>query len=70
MRELVPTANVIAVLLNPDNPNLQTRLRDVQEVLAAREFEVGQFYASHENWPATIARLQTVADSYPLFSHD
>jgi putative tryptophan/tyrosine transport system substrate-binding protein len=38
MRELVPTANVIAVLLNPDNPNLQTRLRDVQE--AARK--VGQ----------------------------
>jgi putative ABC transport system substrate-binding protein len=38
MRELVPTADVIAVLLNPDNPNLQTRLRDVQE--AARK--VGQ----------------------------
>jgi outer membrane protein assembly factor BamD len=38
-------------------------------VLAAREFEIGQFYAGRENWPATIARLQTVADSYPLFSH-
>src|SRR5262245_24627739 len=38
MRELVPTAEVIAVLLNPNNPNLQTRLRDVQE--AARK--VGQ----------------------------
>jgi outer membrane protein assembly factor BamD len=41
----------------------------VQEVLASREFEIGQFYATHENWTATIARLQTVADSYPLFSH-
>jgi putative tryptophan/tyrosine transport system substrate-binding protein len=38
LRELVPTADLIAVLLNPDNPNLQTRLRDVQE--AART--VGQ----------------------------
>jgi len=38
IRELVPTAEVIAVLLNPNNPNLQTRLRDVQE--AARK--VGQ----------------------------
>jgi putative tryptophan/tyrosine transport system substrate-binding protein len=31
LRELLPTAGVIAVLLNPNNPNLQTRLRDVQE---------------------------------------
>src|SRR5262249_59213846 len=31
LRELVPGAKVIAVLLNPDNPNLRTRLRDVQE---------------------------------------
>jgi putative ABC transport system substrate-binding protein len=38
LRELVPTADLIAVLLNPSNPNLQTRLRDVQE--AART--VGQ----------------------------
>jgi outer membrane protein assembly factor BamD len=50
-------------------PRAKQRLRDVQEVLAQREFEIGTFYASHENWPATIARLQTVADSYPLFSH-
>src|SRR5262249_55402946 len=38
MPELVPTAEVIALLLNPNNPNLQTRLRDTQE--AARK--VGQ----------------------------
>jgi outer membrane protein assembly factor BamD len=53
---------------SPLVPRAKQRLRDVQEVLAAREFEIGQFYASHENWQATIARLQTVADSYPLFS--
>jgi outer membrane protein assembly factor BamD len=54
---------------SPLIPRAKQRLRDVQEVLAARQFEIGQFYATHENWPATIARLQTVADSYPLFSH-
>jgi outer membrane protein assembly factor BamD len=53
---------------SPLVPRAKQRLRDVQEVLAARDFEVGEFYASHENWQATIARLQTVADSYPLFS--
>src|SRR5271170_4503746 len=54
---------------SPLIPRAKQRLRDVQEVLAARQFEIGEFYASHENWPATIARMQTVADSYPLFSH-
>jgi outer membrane protein assembly factor BamD len=54
---------------SPLIPRAKQRLRDVQEVMAARQFEIGQFYAVHENWPATIARLQTVADSYPLFSH-
>ena len=24
---------------------------------------------SHENWPATIARYQTVVDTYPQYSH-
>jgi len=45
------------------------KLREVQEVLAAREAELGEFYATHENWPASIARYQTVADTYPLYSH-
>ena len=45
------------------------KLRDVQEVLAEREFSLGQFYASHNNFPAAIARYQTVVDTYPLFSH-
>ncbi len=45
------------------------KLRDVQEVLATREFGLGQFYASHNNFPAALARYQTVVDTYPLFSH-
>ncbi len=54
---------------SPLIPRAKQRLREVQEVLAQRQFEIGQFYATHENWAATIARLQTVADTYPLFSH-
>src|ERR1700723_3838970 len=50
-------------------PRAKQRLREVQEVLAERQYQVGSFYASRENWAATIARLQTVSDSYPLYSH-
>jgi len=50
-------------------PQAKQRLREVQEVLATREAEIAAFYATHDNWPATIARYQTVADSYPQFSH-
>ena len=49
-------------------PRAKQRLREVQEVLAQRQFTVGSFYATHENWAASIARLQTLTDSYPLFS--
>jgi outer membrane protein assembly factor BamD len=49
-------------------PRAKQRLREVQEVLAQRQFTVGTFYATHDNWPASIARLQTLTDSYPLFS--
>src|ERR1700677_1499205 len=50
-------------------PRAKQRLREVQEVLAERQYQIGSFYASHENWAASIARLQTVTDSYPLYSH-
>src|ERR1700722_5166946 len=50
-------------------PRAKQRLREVQEVLAERQYQVGSFYSSHEHWTATIARLQTVTDSYPLYSH-
>ncbi len=50
-------------------PRAKQRLREVQEVLAERQYQIGSFYATHENWAATIARLQTVSDSYPLYSH-
>jgi outer membrane protein assembly factor BamD len=50
-------------------PRAKQRLREVQEVLAERQYQVGSFYATHENWAATIARLETITDSYPLYSH-
>ena len=49
-------------------PRAKQRLREVQEVLAEREFLIGQYYSTRMNWSGTIARLQTVADSYPLYS--
>ncbi len=54
---------------SPLVPQAKQRLREVQEVLATREAEIGSFYASHNNWPATIARYQTVIDTYPEYSH-
>jgi len=49
-------------------PRAKQRLRDVQEVLAEREFQIGSYYLSREDFIASIARLQTVSDSYPLYS--
>ena len=50
-------------------PQARQRLREVQEALATREASIGEYYATHENWPATIARYQTVVDTYPQYSH-
>ncbi len=49
-------------------PRAKQKLRDVQEVLAERETQIGLFYVSREQFPAAIARLQTVVDTYPLYS--
>jgi outer membrane protein assembly factor BamD len=49
-------------------PRAKQKLRDVQEVLAERETEIGLYYGSRENFPASIARLETVVDTYPLYS--
>jgi outer membrane protein assembly factor BamD len=49
-------------------PRAKQRLRDVQEVLAEREAQIGFYYESREDYNAAVARLETVADSYPLYS--
>jgi outer membrane protein assembly factor BamD len=53
---------------SPLVPRAKQKLRDVQEVLAEREAEIGFFYESRENINASIARLETVSDTYPLYS--
>ena len=50
-------------------PAAQQRLREVQEAMAIREAAVAAYYATRNNWPATIARYKTVADTYPQYSH-
>jgi outer membrane protein assembly factor BamD len=51
-------------------PQAKQRLREVQEVMATRESAIAAFYASHSNnYPAAIARYQTVVDTYPQYSH-
>jgi outer membrane protein assembly factor BamD len=50
-------------------PQAKQRLREVQEVMATREADIAAYYSTHNNWPATIARYQTVVDTYPQFSH-
>ncbi len=49
-------------------PQAKERLLEVQEVLAQREYMVGHFYFLRESYPAAIARLKSVADTYPLYS--
>jgi outer membrane protein assembly factor BamD len=49
-------------------PRAKQKLRNVQEVLGEREMQIGLYYETRENYSATIARLQTVVDAYPLYS--
>jgi outer membrane protein assembly factor BamD len=49
-------------------PQAKQRLREVQEVLADREFGIGRFYYLRMSYPAAIARLKTLVDRYPLYS--
>src|SRR5947209_8497896 len=49
-------------------PQAKQRLREVQEVLAQREYTIGRFYYLRLAYPAAIARLKTLVDRYPLFS--
>jgi len=60
------------IMQYPDNPKLvkegKLRLLEVQEVLADREFGIGKFYFTRQSYAASIARLQTLVDKYPLYS--
>src|SRR5258707_6497182 len=49
-------------------PEAKQRLREVQEVLADREFGIGRFYYLRPAYPAAIARLESLVDRYPVYS--
>ena len=59
------------ILQFPDSklvPEAKQRLLEVQEVLADREFQIGRFYYLRESYPASIARLKSLVEKYPLYS--
>lgn len=59
------------IMQYPDSPlvpQAKERLREVQEVLAEREYRIGRFYYLRESWAAAIARLKSLTDTYPLYS--
>jgi outer membrane protein assembly factor BamD len=59
------------ILTYPDSkivPEAKRKLLEVQEVLAEREFGIGRFYYLRESYPASIARLSSLLEKYPLYS--
>ena len=60
------------ILQYPDNKKVvaegKQRLLEVQEVIAEREYRVGRFYFLRQSYPASIARLRSLMDKYPLYS--
>ena len=50
-------------------PEAKQRLLEVQEVLAEREYIIGRFYYLRPSYPAAIARLRSLVERYPLYSH-
>jgi outer membrane protein assembly factor BamD len=59
------------ILQYPDSklvPEAKQRLLEVQEVLADREFMIGRFYYLRQSYLASVARLQSLVDKYPLYS--
>jgi len=49
-------------------PEAKKKLLEVQEVLADREFGIGRFYYLRTSYAASIARLQSLVEKYPLYS--
>lgn len=53
---------------NPLMPEVKSRLREVQEVLARGDYEIAMFYYTHRAYLASKARLQEITAKYPNFS--
>lgn len=53
---------------SPLVPQAKQKLREVQEILAERQYRIAHFYFLRDNLAASQARLQSLTDSYPLYS--
>lgn len=53
---------------SPLLPAAKQKLREVQEILAERQFRIAHFYYLRDNIAASQARLQSLIESYPLYS--
>lgn len=53
---------------SPLIPEAKQRLREVEEVLAERQYRIAHFYFLRDNLAASQARLESLVDSYPLYS--
>src|SRR5215469_5913323 len=53
---------------SPLVPQAKQKLREVHEILAERQFRIAHFYYLRENLAASQARLESLIESYPLYS--
>ncbi len=53
---------------SPLKPKAIQMMRDVQEVLADRQFRIGEFYYLRDQYRAAQSRLKDVVNRYPLYS--
>jgi outer membrane protein assembly factor BamD len=53
---------------SPLVPQAKQKLREVQEILAERQYRIAHFYYLRDNLAASQARLESLIDSYPLYS--
>ena len=53
---------------SPLVPEAKQRLREVQELLAERQYRIAHFYFLRDNLAAAQARMESLIDSYPLYS--
>ncbi len=53
---------------SPLVPQAKQKLREVQEILGERQYRIAHFYYLRENMAASQARLQSLTESYPLYS--
>src|SRR5262245_50704497 len=53
---------------SPLVPAAKQKLREVQEILAERQYRIAHFYYLRDNIAAAQARLKSLINSYPLYS--